>query len=103
MRFITFVKQNNNQDDPALKSFAKYVHDARNFPLSSDPRILAAYLYKKLNHLQTKGYQVYMMLYNQIEPNNQLPADLKNNNPAFLDALNAIIALQDNDPNYKDF
>lgn len=103
MRFIKFVKENANQDDPALKSFASYALAARDFSLSSDPRVLALYLYKKLNHLQTKGYQMYMILYRQIENNNQLPQDLKNNDHAFLEAVNVIVNLQNNDPGYKDF
>lgn len=103
MRFIRFVKNNALQDDPALISFAKYVLTTKGFPLSSDPRILALYLYKKLNHLQTKGYQLYMALYRQAESANQLPKDLKNNERAFLEALNRIVNLQNSDPGYKDF
>jgi hypothetical protein len=103
IRFIRFVKDNVNQDDPALKSFAKYVLTTKEFPLSSDPRYLALNLCKKLNHLQTKGYQMYMILYRQTESTNQLSEDLKNNERAFLEAVNTIVNLQNNDPDYKDF
>lgn len=65
MRFISFIKQNAAQTDPALKSFADYAIKDSAFPLSSDPGILAFYLYNKLDEIQTKGFQVFMMLYKQ--------------------------------------
>ncbi|PZR06931.1 MAG: hypothetical protein DI539_24260 [Flavobacterium psychrophilum] len=97
MRFITFVKQNAEQEDPALKSFAKYVLRTKNFLLSSDPGILALNLYNKLNPLQTKGFQLFMILYRQQE-NNQLKASLNTNDAEFLDAINTIIYYQNNNP-----
>ncbi len=41
-----------------------------------------------------------MIAYKEMEPRNLLPKDLVNNNAAFLDALNTIIHLQNNDSNY---
>ncbi len=46
---------------------------------------------------------MYMIFYRQTESVNQLPEDLKNNEQAFLEAVNAIVILQNSDPGYKDF
>ena len=102
MRFITFVKQNAEQTDPALKSFAKYVLRTQNFLLSSDPGILALNLYNKLTPLQTKGFQIFMILYRQQE-NNMLREILKKDDQEFLAAINIIINWQNSDPNNKYF
>ena len=88
-RFVTFVKSNPSTDDPAMKSFYSYVKRTANFPQSSNPRILAVYLYLKLDRLQIKGFQLYMILYKQ-QPGNQLPKDL-HDHTAFLNAINAIV------------
>ncbi|NII26639.1 hypothetical protein HB364_16235 [Pseudoflavitalea sp. X16] len=97
MRFLTFVKQNANQEDPALKSFARFFINTQPPQLSSDPRILAVYLYGRLNPQQTKGFQVFMILYRQ-EGKNQLAPDLKNDDQAFLEAINRIVYFQQHDP-----
>ncbi len=94
MRFLSFVKQNSDQNHPALKSLIRYALNDKKFPLSSDPRIIALYLYSRLDHNQTKGFQAFMMLYKKMEPKNQLPAELKNDDQAFLDAINVIVHLQ---------
>ena len=41
------------------------------------------------------------MIYDQIEPHNELPPDLKNDPAAFLEAINTIVDLQNNDPAYR--
>lgn len=99
IRFLTYIKSNPPPDDPAMKSFYTYVEKAPDFPASPDPRVLAVYLYLKLDHQQTKGFQLYMIMYKE-HPNNQLPKDLRNPT-AFLDAINAIVHLQNSDPNYR--
>lgn len=99
VRFLTFVKGTPPGDDPAMKSFYSYVDRTANLPQSSNPRVLANYLYLKLGRLQTRGYQFYMILYRE-QLYNQLPKDLKDHT-AFLDALNAIVDFQNSDPHYK--
>ncbi|MBA3682069.1 MAG: hypothetical protein H0W73_13055 [Bacteroidetes bacterium] len=96
MRFITFVKQNSDQQDPKLKSFANYVAKSKKFSLSSDPRLLALQLYDKLNAEQTAGFQLFMILYWQSELKNLLSKDLKDNQTEFLNAINLIIYFQQN-------
>ncbi|MEN9548990.1 MAG: hypothetical protein RIR12_1581 [Bacteroidota bacterium] len=67
MRFISFIKQNAAQTNPALKSFANYAAANKKFPVSSDPRVLSLYLYNKLTALETKGFQLFMILYKESE------------------------------------
>jgi hypothetical protein len=42
------------------------------------------------------------MIYKQLEPNNEIP-NKYNNQIKFIDTLNFIIDLQNNDPEYSDF
>lgn len=100
MRFLTFVQQNAKQSDPALKSFANFFINRYPPHLSSDPRILALQLYNKLTHLQTTGFQLFMIMYSH-ESKNQIALELKIDHAAFLEAINRIVELQNNDPNYK--
>ena len=102
MNFISFVKQNHNQKEEALKNFSETVINDKNFPDSSDPRILGKYLYLKLNHQQTLGFQKWMMIYKTMDTNNELPKEL-NDEQTFLNAINYIVFLQNNDTDYKNF
>ena len=73
MNFITFLKQQTKQPDEAVNLFVNFAVNDKIFPTSSDPEILAKYLYKKLNHKQTSGFQKCLMIYKQLEPNNEIP------------------------------
>ena len=104
MDFITFVRQSmSTMMDPAMSLCAKLITRYDDLPPSSDPRILADFLYNKLNHQATKGFQTLIMVYKQMEPTNELPEELKKDQQAMLDAINEIVRLQEGDPNYRDF
>lgn len=103
MDYISFVYASSKlQEDTDLLSFASAIKKIENIPLSSDPRTLGRYLYRKLNHQQTLGFQKWFMIYLSSEPNNEVPKELINQ-AAFLNAINIITDLQNSDPQYKDF
>ena len=102
MNFISFVRQNANMEDQDLKSFIQVAINDKNFPNSSDPMIMGKYLYRKLNHQQTRGFQKLLAVYRTLIPDNEIPEKFKNER-AFLDAMNYIVFLQNEDPEYHDF
>ncbi|MGV9011061.1 MAG: hypothetical protein ACOH13_00560 [Flavobacteriales bacterium] len=96
------------QNDPGVRAAGKIILNLEDLPASSDPRVLAKALHKLLDHQATKGFQVSMMFYNQLEPDNELPEELKKDPAKFLAAINAITELQDlsrhsgnNDPDHR--
>ncbi len=99
MNFIDFIKKNGKQDDPDLISFINAIKKIENIPVSSSPKVLGRFLYRKLNHQQTRGFQKWFMLYKSLEAANEIPPEL-NNDVVFLEAINYIVALQNNDPEY---
>jgi len=101
MDFLTFVKQNSKQEDKDIVSFIEVVKKNDGVPISSDPRLLGRYLHLKLNRQQTLGFQKCMMFYKATCKDNELPTELQNNEMAFLDAINLIVELQNNNPNYE--
>ncbi|MDD5569645.1 MAG: hypothetical protein PHD97_00645 [Bacteroidales bacterium] len=101
MDFLTFVKQNSKQSETDILSFINAIKNIDSIPASSDPRLLGRYLHLKLNHQQTLGFQKCMMFYKAICKNNELPEELQNDEKAFLGAINLIVELQNNNPNYK--
>ncbi|MFA6925271.1 MAG: hypothetical protein WC223_13580 [Bacteroidales bacterium] len=101
MDFLTFIKQNAKQEDKDILSFIEAIKKIDSVPVSSDPRLLGRYLHLKLNHQQTLGFQKCMMFYKATCENNELPAELQNDEMAFLNAINLIVELQNNNPNYK--
>ena len=84
-----------------VRAAGKIILNLENLPPSSDPRVLAKALHKLLDHQATKGFQVSMMFYNQLEPDNELPVELKKDPAKFLAAINAITELQNDDPEHK--
>lgn len=102
MDFISFVKASTKQTDPGLLGFVNAIKDMNDIPGSSDPEVLGRYFYKKLNHLQTLGFQKWFMIYFATEPKREIPVHLSNE-AAFLNAINHIVELQNNDPEYSDF
>jgi len=102
MDFRSFIQRDiDHQTDPGILSAAAVIMRLEDLPPSSDPRVLAQALYKLLDPQATKGFQVSMMIYNQIEPANELPADLKKDPAKFLAAINHIVDLQNDDPDYR--
>ncbi|MFA6922880.1 MAG: hypothetical protein WC223_01380 [Bacteroidales bacterium] len=99
MDFLTFVKQNSKQEDKNILSFIEAIKKNDSVPVSSDPRLLGRYLHLKMNSQQTLGFQKCMQLY-KANSKNELPKELQNDEMAFIDALNLIIELQKNNPNY---
>jgi hypothetical protein len=101
MNFRTFLKQHaQEQPDPRIAAFLKIFFALPEVPTSSDPRALAEDLYIHLNEEATTGYQSCLLFYSE-DPSNQLPAELRKNPAALLDAVNLIVELQNNDPNWK--
>lgn len=94
LKFVEFVTGSPGQDHPAMKSFARYVKQSgKQLPATSDPYELARYLYDKVDHEQTLGFQLFMMVYRHQE-GNQLSKQLQRNDKIFLEAINAIVYLQ---------
>ncbi|MFA6923598.1 MAG: hypothetical protein WC223_05020 [Bacteroidales bacterium] len=101
MDFLTFIKQNSKQPDKNILSFIEKIKKLDSVPSSSDPRLLGRYLHLKLNHKQTLGFQKCMMFYKSVCKNIELPKELQSDELAFLDAINLIVELQNNNPDYK--
>ncbi len=65
------------------------------FPSSSDPAVLAKYLYDKLDWDLTHAYQKLFVVYEQAEPDNTIPARYKGH-LKLLDGINIIVDLKNN-------
>lgn len=102
MNFLDFVKKNSKQNDPDLLSFISAIRKIESIPPSSDPRILGRFLYRKLNHQQTRGFQKWFTIYKSMEKQNELPHELLDEK-IFLAAINTIATMQKSDPEYADF
>lgn len=100
MNFISFIRNLPQQDDPGLNGFLTIAKSDPDFPGTSDPLKLAKYIYLKLSPENTLGFQKSLMIYFQLEPTNQIPPKYKNSPDKFLEAINFILKLQDNDPMY---
>lgn len=98
MNFISFIKKQQGQQDPRLKRFVDFAKADPNFPSSSDPAVLAEYLYNKLDPDQTLSFQNWLMIYKQLEPSNELPPAKDERD--FLRMINLIIDKQNADPDY---
>ncbi len=84
-----------------MRAAAKIILSMEDLPRSSDPRILAKSLYKLMDPEATKGFKVLVMIYNHMDPQSELPPELKKDPAKLLTAINAIIHLQNNDPDYR--
>ena len=79
-----------------------WIKNDTTFPKNtSDPSILAIYLYLHLNIEQTTAYQKLLILYQSTTPKHKLPERTTAHDDMFNDALNLIVYLQNNDSNYK--
>ena len=89
------------QTDPGVRAAGKIILRMEDLPRSSDPRVLAKSLHKLMDPQATKGFQVMMMVYKDMEPANELPAELKNDPAKFIAAISHINELQNNDPDHR--
>jgi hypothetical protein len=96
MDFLSFLNTLPKQQDVSLQGFIDFARADKNFPNSSDPELLARYLYRKLGHRLTTAYQKSLMMYFYVSNNNVQPSD-----PSLLDKINRIVDLQNNDPLYR--
>jgi len=101
MRFVTFIKEMEDQpDDEYLQAFLDWFRKQEKLHLSSDPRILGIAYSHRLDEKQTRGFQIAFMMY-FFEEKNQLPRDIKTDKKAFLDAINAIVYIQQREGNHS--
>jgi hypothetical protein len=102
MDFLSFVQRNSSrQTEPDILAAAKIILRLEDLPRSSDPRVLAKSLHKLLDPQATKGFQVMMMVYKDLEPANELPEELKRDPQLFLAAISHINELQNADPDHR--
>ncbi|QQR87836.1 MAG: hypothetical protein IPJ76_06325 [Flavobacteriales bacterium] len=102
MDFRSFLQQNlATFTDPAMRAAAQIITRLGDLPPSSDPRVLAKVLYKLLDPQATKGLQTLFMFYQAVEPANEQPLELKQDPRLFLAAINEVVDLQNNDPDYR--
>lgn len=102
MHFYKFIQSLPTQQDEHINKLITWIKNDNTFPKNtSDPSTLAIYLYLHLNIEQTTAYQKLLMLYQQTIPNHKLPPKTTARNDMFLEALNLIVYLQNNDSNYK--
>ncbi|MBS1936560.1 MAG: hypothetical protein JSS84_01945 [Bacteroidetes bacterium] len=102
MDFLSFVQRNSGrQTDPDILAAAKVILSLGGLPRSSDPRILAQSLHKLMDPSATKGFQVMMMVYKDLEPTNELPEEIKRDPRLFLQAISRINELQNADPHHR--
>jgi len=95
MTYLDFIKTIPIQEDQEINDFCDLVKQDNIFPNSSDPIILAKYLYQKLDEKATYAFQQTFILYSYM-PDNKIPGEYKNNQPKLLEAINYIINLQNN-------
>ena len=110
MTFIEFIRTMPAQEDPGVNAFINWAKAHPLFPTSSDPNELAKFLYDKLNHKMTLGYQKLFMVFANMPvpagknfPVPEIPVGLLMNPQKMLEGINKIVALQNADKNYKDF
>lgn len=102
MDFRSFVQRDSDrQNDPGIRAAAAIILRLEDLPRSSDPRVLAKSLHKLMDPQATKGFQVMMMVYKDLEPTNELPQDLKRDPRLFLEAISHINELQNADPDHR--
>jgi hypothetical protein len=65
----------------------------KEFPRSSDPQVLAKYLYDKLDWDLTHAYQKLYVLYEKVEPGNTIPHQYKGQEN-LMSAINIIIEMK---------
>ncbi|MEI7594487.1 MAG: hypothetical protein WCK02_01975 [Bacteroidota bacterium] len=99
MDFITFVLTTEKKDDSEMLGFVSAIKRMEGVPVSSDPRLLGRYLYRKLTAEQTYGFQKWFLFYKSMK-DHEIPADLIEEK-SFLVAINLINILQNSDPDYR--
>jgi uncharacterized protein YozE (UPF0346 family) len=102
MHFYEFITTQLQQgQDPTVQQVIDIIKKDANFPThTSDPAQLAIYLYLKLNEAQTTKYQQLLMLYKQLVPKHKFPKRTTAREDMFMDAINLIVSLQNNDSRY---
>jgi uncharacterized protein YozE (UPF0346 family) len=103
MHFYQFITtQLGKGPDIFIEQVIDLIKKDSTFPKeTSDPAQIAIHLYLKLNEPQTNAYQKLLMLYKHMAPNNKMPNRSTAREDMFLQAVNIIIILQNNDSRYK--
>ena len=92
--FIDFVRLFPLQEDDEINSFMTYAKGVPNFRITSDPIKLCEYLYKKLNPIQTIGFQKTYLLFASVAKKNDIPEPYKSDRTVLIEALQHISQLQ---------
>ncbi len=98
--FTSFIKKIPKQEDKAINNFIEYFKSDSKFPDYSDPELLIYYLLLKLTPSQTNGFQKVMIAYSQIETDNLLSIEYKENPDKLRYVIDLIVKFQNNDPKY---
>ena len=93
MEFISFLKTLPKQDDKHVNAFLEWALNHKYIPSSSDPSILAKYLYDKLDWDLTHAFQKLFVVYEKTDPDNAIPAQYKGHGN-LLHAINIIVILK---------
>ena len=102
MHFYQFIQTLTPQQDEHITNLITWIKNDTTFPKNtSDPSVLAIYLYLHFNTNQTSAYQKLLMLYQRLVPKHKLPERTTARDDMFLEAINLIVTLQNNDSNYK--
>ena len=104
MHFYEFITTLEPTQTPSKHTL--YVIDLikndKKFPQdNSDPTVIAIRLYLRLNEKQTVAFQKLLMLYRATVPSCKFPPRSIAHNSMFLDAMNLIVQLQNNDSRYQ--
>ena len=102
MHFYEFVKSLPKQVDSNINEAIELIKNDLKFPKdTSDPSVLGIYLYLQVDHKQTNAFQKLLMLYQQMVKDNKLPERSVARQDMFMEAINLIVVLQNNDSRYK--
>lgn len=96
MDFKTFIQNTpDNQNDPFANQVIRMINEDQKFPVTSDIKLMAKYIFKKLTRQQTTAFQKLLMFWKSITSPTMQP-----NDSVFLQELNHIIDLQNKSGEY---
>ena len=104
MHFYEFIttRQLTQMPDKHTLYVIDLIKNDKKFPTeNSDPAVMAIRLYLRLNQKQTAAYQKLLMLYRATVPCCKFPPRSIARNQSFLDTINLILLLQNNDSRYQ--
>ena len=103
MHFYEFITtQLKQKQEKYIQQVIDLIKNDPAFPKdNSDPTTLAIHLYLTLNEEQTTAFQKLLMIYRTVVKDAKFPKRTTAREDMFLQALNLIVFLQNNDSNYK--